>query len=132
MSGRSKCLCIGRQTRVHLDDLMKQPGNEWAEEYHSDSEEFEFQCEVWNYFFKLCMKSLKKDIGANVLDDFGLRVEADDATDCRGVEDDFLKDSHWQTSKLKEDMDALPWSYDTDYQARQTEQPKASWRPFSA
>ncbi|KZS91921.1 hypothetical protein SISNIDRAFT_442808 [Sistotremastrum niveocremeum HHB9708] len=129
MSSTSQCACVRQQTRQRLNDLIGEPDSEWADEYDSsDNEVFEnIQCFVWEEFFKLCREKLKKDLKANVLDDFSLRMEADDLCDCRGIDDEFLRDSSKQMVKLKLDLDALPWSYEEEYAKFQTKNPKSSW-----
>ncbi|KZT40233.1 hypothetical protein SISSUDRAFT_1118420 [Sistotremastrum suecicum HHB10207 ss-3] len=134
MSDDAWCACIRRQRREKLDALHQMEDHEWVDGCTSDEDHEAFEdirCEVWENFFRLCLKKLRKDQKANVLDDLILRVEADHAYGCRGIKDDFLKDSSRQLTGLKQQLNALPWSYEDKYNAMKKETPREYWLSFA-
>ncbi|KZS91917.1 hypothetical protein SISNIDRAFT_486860 [Sistotremastrum niveocremeum HHB9708] len=135
MSDSAWCACIRRQRREKLDALNEEEDHDWVDGCTSDEDHEAFEdirCEVWEYFLRICLKKLQKDQKANVLDDLTLRVEADDAYDCRGIKDDFLKDSSQQLTGLKQQLNALPWSYEEEYKSMKKETPSPYWLPFAS
>ncbi|KZS91916.1 BTB-domain-containing protein [Sistotremastrum niveocremeum HHB9708] len=127
------CTCIRRQRRSYLMMRKVEDGPHWDGDDDSSADEDYFddiECEVWAHFFELCRKALRKNLQANVLEDVSIRYEAKQQYHkCRGINDDFIRDSSEQLKPLKKQMDELPWAYEQEYALARQSKPAEGWKP---